>query len=372
MAEIYRPKTFLQLYDAMRRYLIGESSTYTNFNTGSRLRVLLESIALIISQTHNDFYQGLKIAIPVSTYNAFDFERKAGVAASGSLEFTRSTPAGQDYTIPIGTAILLNGIRYETLVSGSITTGNTSSGNISAQCAQAGVDGNVSNGAIDTSLGQGSFVNQPDGVEACTNNVAFSGGTDQESDEDRIERFRTYISSLARSPVQGLIAGTLSVSGIVSASIVESSPSSGWVTIYADDGTGTLSAPLKTEVEKVINGDLTDPDDYPGYRAAGIQVRVLGPTVQTVNVTADIKILNTSLSDPTTLKSLVQTAIETYINTLRIGEDVIVSEIIAVSKDSHQDVYDIDVTVPAANVSITSDKVARTGTVTITHSIVTI
>jgi len=372
MAEIYKQKTFLQIYDAMKRYLVGESSALNNFNTGSRLSVLLEAVALVLAQTHNDFYQGLKIAIPTSVYNAFDFERNLGIAAAGTIEFTRSSPATEDYTIPIGTAIVLNGIKFETTAVGSILTGNTSSGNINAQCSVVGVDGNISSGAIDTSLGQGSFVNQPDGVEAATNNVAFTGGTNEESDEDRISRFRLFVNSLPRSTVQGLIAGALSVDGVVSATVVENNPTLGWVTIYADDGTGTLSTALKEEIEKVINGDPNDTANYLGYRPAGVLVQVLAPTVQSVDVTVDIKILDSSLSDPADLKSLAQTAIENYVNTLRLGYDVIITEIIHVIKEAHNDIYDVDVTLPAANVTITDDKVARTGTVTVTHSIVSI
>jgi len=371
MAEIYKPKTFLQILDAMKRYLVGASSTLNNFNEGSRLLVLLEAISLITSQTHNDFYQGLKLAIPTSVYNAFDFERKPGNQSSGSLEFTRVTPASQTYTIPIGTAVILNGIRFETIAAGSILIGNTSSGNINAQCTQTGVDGNISIGAINTLIGQGSFANQPDGVEACNNATVFAGGTAEESDEDRIERFRLYVSSLARATVNGLIAGALSVSGIVSASAVEHSPTPGWVTIYADDGTGTISTVLKEEIEKVINGDPNDEANYPGYRAAGIKVRVVAPIVETINATVEIKILIDSLADDSALEIAAQNALETYINTLRLGQDVVVTEIIKVIKLADEEIYDVDVTLPAANVIITDEKVAKTGTVIVTSSRVT-
>ena len=157
---IYKPKTYLQVYDGLKRYLIGESSTLNNFNAGARLNTLLEAISLIISQTNSDYYQGLKSAIPVSVYNAFDFERKEGTKASGTLEFKRETPAGQNYPIAIGTSIIIDGIKYETVASGQINNGSTSSGNVAAQCTIVGTSGNIAALAIDTLIGQGSFVNQ--------------------------------------------------------------------------------------------------------------------------------------------------------------------------------------------------------------------
>lgn len=372
MAIIYQPKTFLQLYDAMKRYLTGENSGLNNYNIGTRLSVMLEAIGLVLSQTHGDFYTALKAAIPVSTYNAFKFTRAPGTQSSGTMEFSRIGAAPATYPIPIGTSIILDGIKFETIVAGQITIGNVASGNIASQCSYIGTDGNIGLGAIDTLVGQGTFVNQPDGIESCKNNVAFAGGTEEESDASRIERFRIYIASLARSPVLGLMTAALNVDGVVSASVVEHSPSPGWCTVYADDGTGTLSAALKTAVEKEINGDLSDSINYPGYRAGGISARVLAPSVQLENITVDIKILNSALSDPTTLKALAQTALETYINTLRLGWDLILSEVSYVIKAAHVDIYDTDITVPAANVAIANDEVARTNVVTVTHSIVSI
>ncbi len=49
--EIYKPKTQIQIYDALKKYQTGESSTLNNFNTGARLPVLTEGFSLILAQT---------------------------------------------------------------------------------------------------------------------------------------------------------------------------------------------------------------------------------------------------------------------------------------------------------------------------------
>jgi uncharacterized phage protein gp47/JayE len=372
MAVIYKPKDFEQIYNAMKQWLIGQGSSLNNFNEGARLSVLLEAISNVVADNNNDYYQALKVAILTSVYNSFGFPRKAGSQAAGKLEFKRATSATQDYSIEIGTKVVLDGINFETISAGNILTGNTSSGQIDAIASKIGEDGNIDVGAIDTLIGQGSFVTQPEGIESATNPVAFAGGTGQESDASRIERFNTFINSLARAQVSGLIAGTLTVEGIVSASVVENFPSNGWNTIYADDGSGILTAAKRAEIEKVINGDETDFENFPGYRAAGITVQVLAPVVQNENFTLDIKVLDSSLADPSELETTAQTTLETYVNTLRLGQDVILSEITKQIKNANSEIYDIEYTLPTANITITSEKIARTGTVTVTSSIVTI
>lgn len=370
MTEIYRPKTYSQLFDAFKKYLVGESSTLTNFNKGSRNAVLAKALSLILSKTHNDFYQGLKRGLPVSVYKGFDFNKKPGIKSSGSIEFTSNEPSGSDYDIPIGTAVIINGIKFETTIAGQLLTGNSSSGNITAQASEIGESGNIAANSIDTLVGLGSFVSQPNGIDGAKNNVAFSGGSPEETDEERLERFNLYINSLARATVPGILTGTLSVAGIVSASVIENSPYRGYITIFADDGSGTITEALAAEIYRVINGDPTDKVNYPGYRGAGIKFRVLAPTVINQDVSVQIKILNTSNANPNTLKDIAQQAIENYINTLKLGEDIVVTEIIKVVKASDPEIYDCEVLIPTINVTIQSDQIARTGTVNMSHEIV--
>ena len=368
MSVIFEVKTFSQIYEAMKKYLVGESSTLNNFNTGARLNTLLEGIAIIGAKAYLDFYQAMRKGIPTSIYDGFGFEKLDGNNASGKLKFGVSNPAISDLVIPAGTAVIINGINFETVEAGLIVLGETESLGINARCTLVGAQGNIAYGAIDTRIGQGSFINQPNSIEYCYNSIAFAGGTEEESDDARIQRFNAFINSLARSTSQGLLSAALSVPGVVSASLIENFPTYGWITIYADDGTGVLDPSVKSQILKVINGDPNDPVNYPGYRAAGIQVQVLAPIVQTVNINAQIKILNTALSDDSYLISLSITAIEQYVNSLGLGQDVILSEIVTNVQNAHSDIYDVTITVPASNVTITSERLARTGTVVVTST----
>lgn len=366
--EIYKVKTFDQIVDSMRRYLIGKSSTLNNFNEGSRILTLLESVALIISRSENDFFQSLKLAIPVAIYDGFGFSKKIGVQSSGKLTFYRGTPADKDYVIPSGTTITLNGIQFTTTEDGLLSLGATQSNQPNAQCTIVGTQGNINAFAIDTLSGYGSFVNQPDGVESCKNLVPFTNGEDEESDDARVARFNTYIGGLARSTLSGIKSAVLSVSGISAVTIVENFPKIGYVTIYADNGSGTISTEQIDEILKIINGDPNDSVNYPGYRAAGIIFSVIAPTIQYINVTALVSIISTSSYDDATIKATVNNAIVQYLNTRQLGNDIILSELVTVAMNSHPDVYDFSVSIPTNNVIITSDKVARAGTISLSST----
>jgi len=365
MSAIYQPKTNDQIFDALKRYLVANNSALNNFNTGSRLATILEGVSLVSSETQNDFYQGLLKAIPIAIYAGFNFARLPGIKASGYLVFSRSTAATQDYPIAIGTQIILNGIKFETIAVGSILNGATDSAPIATQCTIVGTQGNISMGAIDTLVGQGSFINQPAGVESCSNVTAFTNGTDEESDAARAQRFLLFINSLARSTVKGVLYAALSVEGIKSVSLVENLPDYGWITIYADDGTGTLPPDKQTLIEKIINGDQNDFANYPGYRAAGISLVVTAPTVHQINITGQLYILSSGQLTDAQYISLASSAIQTYTNSLKIGKQWILSEAITVAMNSHRDIYDFQVSTPTGNVSVLANEEAKTNSITI-------
>lgn len=83
--------------------------------------------------------------------------------------------------------------------------------------------------------------------------------------------------------------------------------------------------------QRVINGDESDPLRFPGVKAAGIQVIVKPPTTIFQTLDASISVLDGF--DTTTVALQVEAGIQDYINSLDIGEDVIVSEIIQRAMD---------------------------------------
>lgn len=106
---------------------------------------------------------------------------------------------------------------------------------------------------------------------------------------------------------------------------------------------------LLAEVQKVVDGDTTDPTNYPGLRAAGIHVVVETPTIR--RITVRVSISARAGIQEADLTANVQESIESYINGLGVGENVIVAEIIerAMAVDG---MFDIVVSTPTSNITV--------------------
>jgi uncharacterized phage protein gp47/JayE len=102
-------------------------------------------------------------------------------------------------------------------------------------------------------------------------------------------------------------------------------------------------------VQRVLNGDSLDPVTYPGVRAAGVEVLAETPTVR--RITARMAISALAGFDESILRPLVREAVETYINALGIGNDVLLSEIITAAMNV-AGVYNVVVTEPTSDVAI--------------------
>lgn len=120
---------------------------------------------------------------------------------------------------------------------------------------------------------------------------------------------------------------------------------------------------LVAEAQKIVDGDADDRENYPGLRAAGILVIVDVPTVIQQVVEVTVTVLNGY--DHLEVKSNVKTAINDYVNSRGISDDVVLSELTRRMK-SVAGVYDVDYITPTENVIILDDELARTQLTNIT------
>jgi hypothetical protein len=120
--------------------------------------------------------------------------------------------------------------------------------------------------------------------------------------------------------------------------------------------TCTYYTGLIAECQKIVAGDPADRVGYPGYRAGGIRVQVLPPTINSISVVGGISALPGW--NPATVATAVGAAISEYVNALGIGEDVILAEIIARAM-AVAGVYDIALSEPTENLAIPNDSLAR-------------
>ena len=133
-------------------------------------------------------------------------------------------------------------------------------------------------------------------------------------------------------------------------------------TLFVDDGTsGGISAAKLLEVTTVIDGDGTE--DNPGYRSAGVNIKVEAPTTVTTDV--DVSITPLTGIDQSQVETDINTALTGYVNSLGIDDDIVFNKLVEACMGVYG-VTDCDVTDPTINVVIANDEVGRLGDVTVT------
>ena len=109
-------------------------------------------------------------------------------------------------------------------------------------------------------------------------------------------------------------------------------------------------------VHKTIYGDDTDLVSYPGVGAAGITFRVLAPTVKQISVELDIT-LREGISIAS-VENEVKSVVASYVNTLGVGNDVIIEQIRA-AVIRITGITDVVLSEPAANIAIADNEIAN-------------
>jgi len=113
---------------------------------------------------------------------------------------------------------------------------------------------------------------------------------------------------------------------------------------------------LIAQVQKVINGDPTDPTNYPGLRAGGVRVIADTPVIRRVSVRLAISAKH-GFQEQDLVPSVRET-VEAYINGLGIGADVVLAEIIR-RVMSVTGVADVVVSLPTSNVVVLENELPR-------------
>jgi len=116
---------------------------------------------------------------------------------------------------------------------------------------------------------------------------------------------------------------------------------------------------LFQETAKTLLGDPSDFDTYPGYKAAGTYLEISIPTV--LNLSFTIQIIAEAGFLETELSSLVKERVIQYVNGRRIGENIILSELVKRIKGIIG-IYDVVILYPTANITILDGYLAKTDT----------
>ena len=371
----FQTKDFVSITASMLNWFRAVQSRVTDFNVGSVARTLIGAPAAEIDELYQQYFIGLKEAIPVSVYNTFDFSLLPAAAAVGNVRFSCDDPAPSDRPIPVGTAVRVPGktITYLTLADSGIAEGSTY---VDILCAASvvGSAGNTGTGTITELVGS------IEGVDAVTNTVAFTSGADLETEDQRKVRFTQFIASLARGTVaaveygarlaalkdlSGQVTERVAYARVVEPYLLSNTNPIALVQVHVHNGVGSTSGALASEAKKVIDGYYDDDGvPIPGWKAAGVQVEVLPATDETVDVTAVVTV------DPryetATVLGNAEESVRAYIQGLEIGAKVILSEIIAIIRRDVEGTLNVVVSVPSADTTVTFNRKPVPGTITLT------
>ena len=350
-------KRFEDLLRDISVEIVKKSPQITDLTPGSVLRSIVEGFSSAIEEVSVQTFLGYRRLLNEVAPNAFQFERKSGVRASVSVVFTRLEGTTDPIRIPSGTNLSTEGGEiFLTDASVTIAMGSESSPSVFAVAEEVGSSYNVSTGTI---VNLNAVI---EGIASVRNPAPASGGLDVENNFDYNTRFQKYIEGLAGSNLAGLEATALAVEGVTNATGQDIIPPVNNVNarVYIDDRSPSgVSDDTLTAVEVAIDGDGTEGN--PGARSAGVNVEISRPTTIAVNVG-----LSVTFEDEVSIsrvRELVGTRLALYVNSLDVGENVLVSKILS-TVILVPGIVDVGITSPINNIVVNSVSVARLSTVT--------
>ncbi|WP_061265911.1 baseplate J/gp47 family protein [Leptospira interrogans] len=346
MALPYVPKTEIEYRLAIQNYLIASGSRLSNFNPGSRIYTWICAIANVLAEGDLRTLNGFDYSIREGIYNALGYPRLPGLKSVGIVRIEHKDNL-ENIEIPIFTLDLF-GLLFESISPVTLLVGQEYT-EIEIRAKEPGIDFNIRRLSINTEEGLGSLNIQLPANTRVWNPSDFTGGSNKETEESRLKRFRNFIVSLGRSTPLGIYTAVISIPGILGAQITTNkNPYSnvlefGWINIYVSDGTSNPPQSLLDLVLKTIEGDLNDPSNFPGFSAAGTWVNVFKIPVLGVTVRFRLEVLNNSQVSLEEANTIATNALTSYINTLPIGFDVLLKQVEATILKSHPDFYRVTI-----------------------------
>lgn len=263
----------------------------------------------------------------------FGFTRLSAVQATGQCTFARFTATTQGL-VPVGSIVATtdgtqqyavvvdtSNAAYSAALAGYILPIGTSSVTVPVLASTAGAAGNATAGAVQTIVGGIA------GIATVTNAAAFANGEDAEIDSTFRSRFVLWISSLSKGTLAAIGYAIASMQQGAAYKLVENQDYSG-NTLYGyfyavvDDGSGTPSSTFLASASSAI--DLA----RPFCSRFGVFAPTVVPATIAMTLTVD------PAATRATVVTLVQTALQSYINTLSLGQLLPYSKIAQIAYDA--------------------------------------
>jgi uncharacterized phage protein gp47/JayE len=341
-------KSFTQLVTDMATAIQGRAAVLTDFTVGSILRSVVEAVAAV-SVWLESLILLLLQTTRASTSSAGDLDtwvtdygvtRLGAAFATGLCTFARFTNTLQA-VIPIGALVQtsdgsqqfqvvidLTNPAYNVTLGGYVIAPGASSVSVLVQAVVAGSKGNAAAGAI-TVIAQAMQY-----VDTVTNALAYTNGSDAESDTALRARFVSYIASLSKATKVAIGNAILSLQTGVSYSLVENyayngTYQPGFFYAVVDDGSGSPSAGFLSSVSNAIDA----------VRPFTSTFGVFAPVIITAGATMVATIA--AGYDPTATKATARLAVLAYIQSLTLGQPLNYTRLAQVAYDASPGVINI-------------------------------
>lgn len=340
-------QSFTTLVSNFATAVQSSASALVNFTKGSVLRAVAEATSGVALWLQGLIVQ-LLATIRLSTSSStdvdswladFGFTRLPATAASGLVTFSRATTTSQA-VIPVGTLVQSNDGTLQfiinadptnaaysaTIISGGgfIIPAGTASISATATCVTPGTSGPPdSNGNVlaNTITSLASAIPY---VDTVTNPATFINGALPESDGAVRVRFVLWINSLTEGTLLAVDAAIAGVQQGLTYLVLPNQQYNGtklrgFFTVVVNDGSGHPPSSLLTAVTNAVNP----------VKPLGSSFGVFGPNLIPVNVVMNIA------SAPgythSTVTTAVQSAIQTFINSLGFGQALLYTQLASVA-----------------------------------------
>lgn len=274
-------KTAEEIYKDMLE-TFAEKTSY-NLSDSSDLAVRLYASAAQISALYAQIDYVKKQCFPQTASGIYlDYhaemraiERTEATKATGTIRFALSSALERDVEIPSGTVCMTEAGTSFATVEGAVIAAGSFYADATAQAEYAGTSGNVAAGTVTR------MPSAPAYVSACVNQLAFTGGAEEEDDETLRSRIRGSYSHLANGAnAEYYRQAALNHDGVAEAYVAARSRGVGTADVYITSTAGLPSEALLTEIEAELKEK----------REIAVDIRVLAPATKTVNVAAAITV----------------------------------------------------------------------------------
>ena len=341
-------KSFTTLVSDMVTAIQGKSAALVDFAVGAILRAVVEAVAAVVI-----WLEGLILVLlqttrlssssgnDVDTFLAdFGQTRIPATEATGGVTFSRFT-ATQQAIVLVGTLLqTADGSQqfkvvadttqaaYNATLGSYVIPAGTASANASVQALTPGSGGNVLAGTL-TVIAQAVPY-----VDTVTNALAFTAGSDAETDSQAKARFVSYIASLSKATRAAIINAVQSLKTGASCVPVENfayngTPQPGYFYAVVDDGSGAPGSTFQSSAANAIEA----------VRGFTITYGVFPPIQVTVNVAMTATIA--AGYDAASTKATVRAAILAYLSGLTLGQSLSYTRLLQVAYDASPGVTNV-------------------------------